>query len=145
MGPEEIFKICRNLWCKTPWEIKAEIFSRLTYLSAENLKEENLMRFEIEPVGNSLVVKLYGEIDQHCVGEIRNDIDRLISLRNPAVLIMDLGGVELMDSSGLGLIMGRYKIMAARGGQVRLIRPKPHVDKVLELAGIKKILEKNCG
>ena len=76
MGPEEIFKICRNLWCKTPWEIKAEIFSRLTYLSAENLKEENLMRFEIEPVGNSLVVKLYGEIDQHCVGEIRNDIDR---------------------------------------------------------------------
>ncbi len=67
------------------------------------------MRFEIEPVGNSLVVKLYSEIDQHCVGEIRNDIDRLISLRNPAVLIMDLGGVELMDSSGAGADNGQVQ------------------------------------
>ncbi|HIV85470.1 MAG TPA: anti-sigma factor antagonist [Candidatus Monoglobus merdigallinarum] len=103
------------------------------------------MRFEIEPVGNSLVVKLYGEIDQHSTDEIRSDIDRAISIKNPATLIIDLGGVELMDSSGLGLIMGRYKLMAARGGRLMLVRPQPQVDKVLELSGIKKMLGRNCG
>ena len=63
------------------------------------------------------MVKLYGEIDQHCVSEIRDDIDRQIAIRNINSLIVDLGGVEFMDSSGIGMIMGRYKNMVSRGGK----------------------------
>ncbi len=91
------------------------------------------------------MVKLYGEIDQHCVSEIRDDIDRQIAIRNINSLIVDLGGVEFMDSSGIGMIMGRYKNMVSRGGKMMLVRPQPQVDKVLELSGIKKLFEKNCG
>ena len=46
-----------------------------------------------------------------------------------------------MDSSGVGMIMGRYKEIQARGGKVMLIRVKPQVDKVLEISGLKTILE----
>ena len=103
------------------------------------------MRYETEQIGGALVVKLYGEIDQHCVSEIRDDIDRQIAIRNIKSLIVDLGGVEFMDSSGIGMIMGRYKNMVSRGGKMMLVRPQPQVDKVLELSGIKKLFEKNCG
>ena len=103
------------------------------------------MRYETEQIGGALVVKLYGEIDQHCVSEIRDDIDRQIAIRNINSLIVDLGGVEFMDSSGIGMIMGRYKDMVSRGGKMMLVRPQPQVDKVLELSGIKKLFEKNCG
>ena len=102
------------------------------------------MRYETEQIGGALVVKLYGEIDQHCVSEIRDDIDRQIAIRNINSLIVDLGGVEFMDSSGIGMIMGRYKNMVSRGGKMMLVRPQPQVDKVLELSGIKKLFEKNC-
>lgn len=103
------------------------------------------MRYETEQIVGALVVKLYGEIDQHCVSEIRDDIDRQIAIRNINSLIVDLGGVEFMDSSGIGMIMGRYKNMVSRGGKMMLVRPQPQVDKVLELSGIKKLFEKNCG
>ena len=103
------------------------------------------MRYETEQIGGALVVKLYGEIDQHCVSEIRDDIDRQIAIRNINSLIVDLGGVEFMDSSGIGMIMDRYKNMVSRGGKMMLVRPQPQVDKVLELSGIKKLFEKNCG
>ena len=103
------------------------------------------MRYETEQIGGALVVKLYGDIDQHCVSEIRDDIDRQIAIRNINSLIVDLGGVEFMDSSGIGMIMGRYKNMVSRGGKMMLVRPQPQVDKVLELSGIKKLFEKNCG
>ena len=103
------------------------------------------MRYETEQIGGALVVKLYGEIDQHCVSEIRDDIDRQIAIRNINSLIVDLGGVEFMDSSGIGMIMGRYKNMVSRGGKMMLVRPQPQVDKVLELSCIKKLFEKNCG
>ena len=103
------------------------------------------MRYETEQIGGALVVKLYGEIEQHCVSEIRDDIDRQIAIRNINSLIVDLGGVEFMDSSGIGMIMGRYKNMVSRGGKMMLVRPQPQVDKVLELSGIKKLFEKNCG
>ena len=103
------------------------------------------MRYETEQIGGALVVKLYGEIDQHCVSEIRDDIDRQIAIRNINSLIVDLGGVEFMDSSGIGMIMGRYKNMVSRGGKMMLVRPQPQVDKVLELSGIKNLFEKNCG
>lgn len=103
------------------------------------------MRFDTEHIGNTLVIKLYGEIDQHCVTEIREEIDRHIDIKHVNNLIFDLGGVTFMDSSGLGMIMGRYKKISTIGGKLMLVRPQPQVDRILELSGIKKLLDKNCG
>ncbi len=103
------------------------------------------MGFNTEQIGNTLVVKLNGEIDQHCTSEIRDEIDREVDIKNVSTLIFDLGDVTFMDSSGLGMIMGRYKKLKAMGGKLMLVRPRPQVDRVLELSGIKKLLDKNCG
>ena len=101
------------------------------------------MEIRIESIGTTLVVKLSGEIDQSCAEEIRSDIDREITLRHVQNLILDFATVDFMDSSGLGMIIGRYKQMKARGGKTMIIRAKPQVDKILSLSGLKKIIE--CG
>ncbi|MBE5041058.1 anti-sigma F factor antagonist [Ructibacterium gallinarum] len=97
----------------------------------------------MEYIGTTLVVKLEGEIDQSCAAEIRTDIDRAILLKNAKNLILDFAGVSFMDSSGIGVIIGRYKQMKARGGKTMIIRTQPQVDKILELSGLKKIMD--CG
>ena len=101
------------------------------------------MDIRIESIGTTLVVKLSGEIDQSCAEEIRSDIDREITLRHVQNLILDFAAVDFMDSSGLGMIIGRYTQMKARGGKTMIIRAKPQVDKILSLSGLKKIIE--CG
>ena len=101
------------------------------------------MEIRIESIGTTLVVKLSGEIDQSCAEEIRSDIDREITLRHVQNLILDFAAVDFMDSSGLGMIIGRYKQMKARGGKTMIIRAKPQGDKILSLSGLKKIIE--CG
>lgn len=96
-----------------------------------------------EQIGTTLVVKLSGEIDQSCAGTIREKIDRelkQVSIRN---LILDFADVSFMDSSGIGMILGRYKEIKMRGGKTMIIRTQPQVDRVLELSGLKKIIE--CG
>ncbi len=101
------------------------------------------MDIRMEYIGTTLVVKLAGEIDQSCAEEIRSDIDREIQIKNVHNLILDFAGVTFMDSSGLGMIIGRYKQIKARNGKTMIIRAQPQVDKVLELSGLKKIIE--CG
>ncbi len=99
------------------------------------------MNIRIDYIDTTLVVKLSGEIDQSCASEIRSDIDREIQLKNVKNLIFDFGGVTFMDSSGIGVILGRYKQIKARGGKTMIVRPQPQVDKILELSGLKKIMD----
>ena len=99
------------------------------------------MDIKMENIGTTLVVKLTGEIDHHTVPELREDIDREINLRNIINLVLDFDGVSFMDSSGIGMLAGRYKQIQARGGRTMVIRVKPQVDKILEISGLKTILD----
>lgn len=99
------------------------------------------MNLETEYIGRTLVVKLIGEIDQSCAAELREDIDREIRLGNAENLVLDFGEVGFMDSSGIGVILGRYKQIKAIGGKTMIVRPQPQVDKILELSGLKKLME----
>ena len=99
------------------------------------------MKLRMESIGTTLVVKPNGEIDQSCAAEMRADIDREIQRTHAKNLIVDLGNVTFMDSSGIGMIIGRYKIIQALGGKTMMIRPQPQVDKLLDLTGLKKIVE----
>ncbi len=99
------------------------------------------MQIKMENIGTTLVVKVSGEIDHHTSAELREEMDREISLRNIVNLVLDFDGVPFMDSSGIGVIIGRYKQIQARGGKTMIIRVQPQVDKILELSGLKKILE----
>ena len=103
------------------------------------------MEVKVETIGTTLVVKMNGEIDHHTAPEIKEKVERELAIRNIVNIVMDFDGVTFMDSSGIGMIVGRYKQIVARGGKMMLIRVKPQVDRVLEVSGIKKLIECNQG
>ena len=99
------------------------------------------MDIRLEVIGTTLVVKIDGEIDHHNTAKIKAEIEREMNLNNIVNLILDFDGVTFMDSSGIGMIAGRYKEINARGGKVMLIRVNSQIDKILEISGLKTILE----
>lgn len=90
--------------------------------------------------GDQLIVYLCGEID-HCAAErLRTEIEALIADARIRRLLLDFEGVSFMDSSGVGMIIGRYKTMHARGGTVSAAGLKPPVDMLFRLAGLHRII-----
>lgn len=81
-------------------------------------------------------VYLSGEIDHHSAKKLRQDIDDAVERGLPALLRLDFGGVEFMDSSGIGLVLGRYRLMQDLGGRLELCSLPAHIRKVMHLAGI---------
>jgi stage II sporulation protein AA (anti-sigma F factor antagonist) len=90
--------------------------------------------------GERLEIILRGEIDHHSAVRVRTEIDEKISLMRPKKAIMDLSQIDFMDSSGLGLIMGRYMKMQAIGGVLLLREPNDRILKIFKLAGLEKIV-----
>lgn len=87
----------------------------------------------------TLTVYIQGELDHHTAKEIRFRIDNEIKRREPRFLELDFSGVTFMDSSGIGLVMGRYKIMSEREGKVVILNPPPPIKKVMMISGIGKL------
>ena len=90
--------------------------------------------------GGEITVCITGEVDHHGAVSIRGDIDRLIFEKRPMKLIMDLSRVDFMDSSGLGLIMGRYSIITKLGGKMILLDPNPRISKIISLSGLERMI-----
>lgn len=90
--------------------------------------------------GNSVVTAyLEGEIDHHSAREIRESIDATLELHTVSLLVMDFGDVSFMDSSGIGLIMGRYRQMKYYGGELKVINTSPQIYKVMKIAGLDRL------
>ena len=98
------------------------------------------MAKQFENVKNALVVRLKGEIDQCAASQIRDNIDIEIMNSPKKNLIIDLDAVTLMDSSGIGLIVGRYKTVKNLGGNLLLAGGNSYVRKMIDLSGIGKII-----
>ena len=93
-----------------------------------------------EGSGSCPVAMLKGEIDHHCARDIRTQLDKFIIGSRPSKLVIDLKNITFMDSSGIGLIMGRSKLMKACGGQLVVHSPQPYIKRVLKLSGIERIV-----
>ena len=91
-----------------------------------------------------LTVTLSGEIDHHSAKGIREEIDSNIYFYRPEKLELDLSGIAFMDSSGLGLILGRYTRRKDLGGGMTVVNANREIIKILKLAGVDgMLLEKN--
>lgn len=88
-----------------------------------------------------LLVRLYGEIDHHSAVALREDLDALLMRERPLRLVFDLSRVDFMDSAGLGLLMGRYRLIKELGGVVAIERPCERVLRILRLAGMERFFE----
>ena len=98
------------------------------------------MKFELSKAGTFLIVRIGGELDHHYCDIIRNRIDP--ELMEPPIrnIVFDLTGLTFMDSSGLGLIMGRYALVKRYGGKMAVLDPSPAVQKMMNLAGMERMV-----
>jgi stage II sporulation protein AA (anti-sigma F factor antagonist) len=87
-----------------------------------------------------LVVRMRGELDHHAVESIRNDIELALENTHYRGLVLSFRGIDFMDSSGLGLILGRYRTVAQRNRKMALCEVNPSLQKIFELSGILKIV-----
>ncbi|QGP94051.1 STAS domain protein [Neomoorella glycerini] len=90
--------------------------------------------------GKELWVRVKGEVDLESADALRRELEASLDHARPEVLLLDLEGVTFMDSSGLGVILGRYRRLKKQGGRVVICRPQPQVRRLLEISGLSKIM-----
>ncbi|MBQ9977996.1 MAG: anti-sigma factor antagonist [Clostridia bacterium] len=103
------------------------------------------MPVNIHSVGEVLTVYLEGEIDHHAAKGMREEIDAAVEFNMPSLLILDFDRVTFMDSSGIGLVMGRYKNLQKSGAKLNLSNLPPNIYKVMKLSGIEKLAKIDKG
>lgn len=88
---------------------------------------------------NRCLVLLGGEIDHHNASMIRMKIDHAIDTHCPAELYLDFSAVSFMDSSGIGLVMGRYRALKEYGAKLFVANCKGSIRKVMQLSGMNRL------
>lgn len=96
-----------------------------------------VIRMDVSP--QAITVWLSGELDHHAAHSLREQIDAAIERSVAKTLRLDFSGVTFMDSSGIGLIMGRYRLMTARGGRLLVVGASERLLRVMKLAGLEKL------
>lgn len=99
------------------------------------------MAVTLQTEDRTLIATLSGEIDHHGAAPMRLEIDEKIEACQPETLVLDFEGVTFMDSSGIGLIMGRHRVMEALGGEVIIRNPPPHIRRVMRISGMERIAQ----
>lgn len=105
-------------------------------------KEETALTLHYELKNNCLVIHITDDLDHHAVGYLRERSDRLIDAGDIRNVIFDFKDVTFMDSSGIGLIMGRYKKVMFIGGRAAVTNIGKSVDRIFKMSGLYKIIEK---
>lgn len=95
----------------------------------------------LEYKDDTMIVRLNGELDQHYANSLRTEIDTKVTQRGVHRIVFDFSRVGFMDSSGIGVIMGRYRLMQSVGGSVSAFGVSPRLDKLIEMSGIKRIVQ----
>jgi len=98
------------------------------------------MEIESRVVNGVLVLRPAGELDLHTAEKLRSEADRVLSSGEARDLVLNLDGVTFIDSSGLGAILGRYRLVSYHGGRACLVGDASKVKGVLELSGLLKIM-----
>ena len=93
-----------------------------------------------EVLDESLFVEITGELDLKVADKLRTDLDKLINENPGKELILDFANVSFIDSSGLGVLLGRYKKTCSAGNKICIKDVQPQVKRVLELSGISRLI-----
>lgn len=93
--------------------------------------------------GDTIVVRLANELDHHNSVAIREEIDRHIYSGEVKNIIFDFADTTFMDSSGIGVILGRHRILRSLGGTIAVTNISRPIDRLLTISGIYRIVEKS--
>ena len=97
------------------------------------------MAVTLEVTNEEITAYLSGEIDHHSAVELRRRIDEAVLAGTPEWLILDFSGVTFMDSSGIGLILGRWRLMQEQGGRLTVRGVPKTLRKVMRVSGLDKL------
>jgi len=98
------------------------------------------MKSIYEKENKRLIFEIHEEIDEYVVQNMRRRLDNEIERYMPKEVIFDFNKVSFMDSAGIGLIIGRYKLASILGGKVEVTNLTVQVRKIFEMSGILKII-----
>ncbi len=90
--------------------------------------------------GKTVIAEIEGDIDHSSSEDIRRLTERELYISGADSLILDMSGVKFMDSSGIGVIIGRYKTVSALGGRLSIADPSKEADRILSISGIYRII-----
>ena len=100
-------------------------------------EEAMFMHYQLEMVTReTVVIRLFGELDHHAVEQIRAKISAAIFQGTVTTIIWNLEGLSFMDSSGVGLVLGRMRELEAVAGRTILLNPSPTMRKVFQFSGL---------
>lgn len=99
------------------------------------------MPAKIKKENGTITVAILGDVDHHAAKELRYEIDTVIEEEPPSLLIFDLKQCEFMDSSGLGLILGRYRKCCELGCEFKLSNPGNKTMRILRMAGVENVIK----
>lgn len=102
----------------------------------------NYMYLEFEKCNKILIVTLIGELDHSSAEEVRIKIDDRIERDDIRKVILNFSKVTFMDSSGIGAVVGRYKKINNKGGKLCIAETSKNVDRIFEMAGLYKLINK---
>lgn len=97
---------------------------------------------EYELQKDVLVIRLKADLDHHTAVTVRESADALLTRSRAKHILFDFTGVDFMDSSGIGVIMGRYRQVIFQGGRVGVMGVGSNVDRILKISGLYKIVER---
>ena len=98
------------------------------------------MNIEYLKENRTLILKIDGEIDHHSCEQIKKEADYEIQKNAPKKLVFDFKNVKFMDSSGIGLLIGRYKYLLRIGGRTEIVNVNKEIKRILDMSGIFKII-----
>lgn len=102
------------------------------------------MPVTIKKKNGILTAFIKGEIDHHTAPEIREIIDdAFVMAENTELLVLDFSEVTFMDSSGVGLVMGRYRLVSGKGKKLRVDNLSPRDYRIMKMSGIEKLAQIN--
>lgn len=98
---------------------------------------------EVKLIGEkrALLVTVSGELDHHTAAAVKEKADNKMRSSNAVNIIFDFSGLTFMDSSGIGMIMGRYKKVRSLGGRVVACGINAQILRIMEMSGIDKIIK----
>jgi stage II sporulation protein AA (anti-sigma F factor antagonist) len=98
------------------------------------------MKLTTDMQSGIFIVRIEGELDLSSVNEFRQVVDEVLDKHISKYLLMNLADLTFIDSSGLGVILGRYKKVNLLGGKILVTNVKPQIVRIFELSGLHKIL-----
>lgn len=98
------------------------------------------LSIDLEVKDHVLLIRLRGELDHHTAEELREKVSEKLEQNNVHHIVLNLGQLTFMDSSGLGVILGRYKQIKNVGGEMIVCAISPPVKRLFDMSGLFKII-----